>query len=328
MDLGLLFTEYIQHRKNWTYKYFSKSTYSDKIDFYWVTKCDETKGEKQFSFLTKQCRLISMIPKIDEVADFENFRRLFLYTMEFVDTAPDPFVLETYTLPFRFIELQKQIGDEDDPRDDILKWTVHNDTDVFETIQPKNRVLKNFEHFRKQNTESGLKITRVLKNPLTFRQSVCQVSVYVWINNVSPFEIFIFSEPFLTLYNDPEVLKIKSMFDGKYTYKQVINGFKKDFNRPKLHKELWDDLCTNTSYALLVMITKLCKDNHNSMHLLEFKYLLDAKTVKPWLFDIDSDIKFQPHDSSVSDGAGGNVEMSPSQKSKYVMEYRGKFNNL
>lgn len=38
IEAGNLFTEYIQRKKNWNYKYFSKSTYSDKIDLYWVTK--------------------------------------------------------------------------------------------------------------------------------------------------------------------------------------------------------------------------------------------------------------------------------------------------
>jgi hypothetical protein len=113
MDLepGKLFTEFISFKRNWSYKYFSKTIYSDKIDLYWVNNsCDETKGEKQFGFLSKQCILISMIPKIEDVTEIENFRRIYLNATEFMDNPPNPFLIETYTLPFRFIELQKQIN--------------------------------------------------------------------------------------------------------------------------------------------------------------------------------------------------------------------------
>jgi hypothetical protein len=54
IEAGNIFAEFISHRKNWSYKYFAKSTYSDKVDLYWVVKCDETKGERQLLYLAKQ----------------------------------------------------------------------------------------------------------------------------------------------------------------------------------------------------------------------------------------------------------------------------------
>jgi hypothetical protein len=246
-----------------------------------------------------------------------------LHTKDFIAAPPYPFIIERYTLPFRFIELQKQINIEGDKRDKHLKWIVHSDTDVFETIDPKNDVLKDFEHFRKSSKfESGVRISRVLQKPLTFRQSVCQVSVFVWINNMNPFEIFIFSEPFLTLLNEPEILGIRSVFDGKYSYKQVIGGLKKDLGRPRLMQEVWSNLCKNTAYAIVVMLPRLTKNN-NSMHLLEFKYMLEAETIKPWLFNINSDVKFQSLANENPDDV--ITENSPTQKSKYVAQYKGKY---
>jgi hypothetical protein len=114
-----------------------------------------------------------MIPRIDELTEFESFRRNYLHMADFLDTQPMPFIIETYTLPFRFIELQKQIGYENDPRDEHLQWIVHDDTDVFEIIPSKNDILKDFDHFRKDEIDTVSKITRILKNPLLFRQSVC-----------------------------------------------------------------------------------------------------------------------------------------------------------
>lgn len=168
-----------------------------------------------------------MIPKIDEISEIENFRRLYLYNKDFIESSPSSFLIETYSLPIRFIELQKQINKENDERDSHLKWIVHSDSMVYENIEAKSDVLKDFDHFKKDDLDtSGLKISRVLKSPLLFRQSVCQVSVFVWINNLNPFESYIFSDPLLTLLKEPEILKFPSIFNQKYTYKQVISGLK------------------------------------------------------------------------------------------------------
>jgi hypothetical protein len=113
MDLepGKLFSEFINFKNNWTYKHLSETVSSDKIDLYWVNNnCDETKGDKLFGFLSKKCSLISMVPKIDEVTEIENFRRILLNATKYMDNPPIPFLMETYTLPLRFTELQKEIS--------------------------------------------------------------------------------------------------------------------------------------------------------------------------------------------------------------------------
>ena len=89
--------------------------------------------------------------------------------------------------------------------------------------------------------------------------------------------MYIYSEPLLTLLQEPEIFGNKSVFNNKYSYRQVINGLKKDLNRPKLDKELWDMLCKNTSYGILTLIPKMSK-NTNSQQLLEFKYILEKDT--------------------------------------------------
>ena len=52
---------------------------------------------------------------------------------------------------------------------------------------------------------------------------------------------------------------------------------------------IWSELCKNTAFALLSIIPKM-NMNSNSVQLLEFKYILEDKTFKPWLIKIDSDI--------------------------------------
>lgn len=116
-----------------------------------------------------------------------------------------------------------------------------------------------------------------MKYPLTFRQSVVLVNVYVWIDSIDPFEVYIYSEPSLTLLKEPEIFFNKSVFNNKYSYKQVINMLKKDLLRPKLEKEIWNMLCRNTAYSLIVIAPKLNK-NENSQHLLEFQYILQNDT--------------------------------------------------
>ena len=167
-----------------------------------------------------------MIPKIDELTEIENFRKIYLITKDFVDSPPPPYLIETYTLPYKFIELQKQIGDENDERDKHLKWVLHSDTDILETIDPKSDVLRDFDHFRKEKLNTETKLTRVLKHPFIFRQSICMISVFVWINRIDPLDIYIYSEPILTLLKEPEVFLTKSVFHNKYTYRQVISGLK------------------------------------------------------------------------------------------------------
>jgi hypothetical protein len=177
--------------------------------------------------------IINMIPKIEDIMEQENFRRHYLFIKDYIgftDESIKPFIIETYTLPFRFIEMVKQLEDEDDERDEHLKWVVHNDIEIFETIPAGSDVLKNFDHFRSEKYTNEFKISRVLEKPLFFRQSVCCVSVFVWINSVNPLEIYIFSEPILTLLNEPEVLFYPSTFNNKYSYKQIIGGLKKDLN--------------------------------------------------------------------------------------------------
>ena len=225
--------------------------------------------------------------------------------------------METYTLPYRFIELQKQCFVENDERDKHLTWIVHDETNIYETIKPRNQVLSDFNHFKREDYSSGARITRVLQNPLCFRGSVCQVSVYVWINNMNPFESYIYSEPFLTLLQEPEVLNIKSVFDGKYSYKQVMNGLRKDMNDPNLHKKVWDDLCKNTAYALLILLIRFSR-NKNSMNLIEFKYILEKDTIKPYLADINSDVQFHSQTDNIDE-----YSANPSNtKSKYVSQYK------
>jgi hypothetical protein len=118
---------------------------------------------------------------------------------------------------------------------------------------------------------------------------------------VIPPELYIYSEPVLALLKEPEIFFNPSIFNGKYSYRQVINGLKKDLNRPKLDKELWDELCKNTAFACLSIIPKITK-NKNSQQLLEFKYILEKDTCFPWLIKIDSDLTFHPNAQEGEEG--------------------------
>lgn len=66
------------------------------------------------------------------------------------------------------------------------------------------------------------------------------------------------------------------------------------------------------------MISKISR-NKNSCHLLEFKYILEDQTAKPWLFEIDSDIKFCSFDS-VDDNVAG--DSNAVKNSRYVAQYK------
>ena len=45
------FESIFPNENRWSYKYFSKSAYSDQIDLYWVTACEEIGHENQFLYL-------------------------------------------------------------------------------------------------------------------------------------------------------------------------------------------------------------------------------------------------------------------------------------
>ena len=83
-----------------------------------------------------------------------------------------------------------------------------------------------FEYFKQESYNSEFKITRMLKSPLTFRKWIWLISLYVWINEWNPLEVYIFSEPQLTLLTEPCVMMNKSVFNNKYTYRQVIDELK------------------------------------------------------------------------------------------------------
>ena len=176
------------------------------------------------------------------MTDAENLRRNYLQISEFWDNPPLPFLIETYTLPFRFIELQKQIGDKYDYRNEHMKWIIHSEDLVLDTISSQNESIKDFQYFKEYTQSKEVKITRVLKYPLLFRQSVCCISIHVWIDCLDPFTAFIYSEPLLTLLKEPEIFGQKSVFNNKYSFKQVVNLLKKDLEKPKLEKDLWNDL--------------------------------------------------------------------------------------
>jgi hypothetical protein len=117
--------------------------------------------------------------------------------------------------------------------------------------------------------------------------------LYVWIDSIDPFEAYVFSQPLLTLLKEPEIFSNKSVFNNKYSYIQVINMLKKDMGRPKIEKELWNMLCKHTAHSLVVIAPKLNK-NGNSQHLLEFQYILQSVSLKPWLFNINTNVDFHP----------------------------------
>lgn len=109
----------------------------------------------------------------------------------------------------------------------------------------------------------------------------------MWINNFNPLEIYIFSEPLLQLYNEPLVLRHKSMFNDKYTYKQMITSMMKETSNDQLENQVWVKLCRTTSILLLSMVQRFLKTYTNTTQLLEFQYLLEEGTFDPWLFNIN-----------------------------------------
>lgn len=117
--------------------------------------------------------VINRMLKIQFITEFENFRRNYLYIVDFLDIVENTQIIEQYTLPTEFIEMTKQIEEYKDPRDDHLHWVVHTANEVLETIEPNNEIMHDFRHFYNNLGMTEYFITRILKKPLYFRQSIC-----------------------------------------------------------------------------------------------------------------------------------------------------------
>ena len=141
------FESIFPNENRWSYKYFSKSAYSDQIDLYWVTACEEIGHENQFLYLWNQWLVINRMLKIQYIVDLENFRRTFLNIFDLNADISKTSLIEQYSLPIGYVEMVKQIEDENDPRNQHLHWVVHTDTEILETIVEKSEVLHDFKYF-------------------------------------------------------------------------------------------------------------------------------------------------------------------------------------
>ena len=167
--------------------------------------------------------------------------------MKIVTNPPPLRLIERYSMPTNYIELIKESKYDDEVRDRLLYYVSHNKNIMIEMFNSKfdlfgmaesfksienrdsfslEKEIDKFQYFKQQSYSSEFKITRMLKYPLTFRKCICMISVFVWINEWNPLEVFIFSEPQLTLLTEPWVMANKSVFNNKYSYRQVIDELK------------------------------------------------------------------------------------------------------
>eukprot|EP00347_Sterkiella_histriomuscorum_P017476 403349217 len=169
-----------------------------------------------------------------------------------------------------------------------FNWFVTRENMVKAQIDDQS-LIKDYDYLQEF---APCKINRALMKPMLIHDTLCRISMLVWIKNPENLDIAVYDEPIVNLVFSPIYENKKSQNSGKIPFQKLIEFLQIESKRLNLKKFIMNQIIFQIRIMILAMLQSLPEiPTSNAFGILEFQFTMN-ENLKIWLFDVKQKGKF------------------------------------